>query len=165
MADKKLYDNLYKVIKANSGAFLANDTVLTEILDLQIPHSYCARIRKVIFEDSKKFWEESCELTAKGRFVRFVDGESVEVIIKDWTRHQVDTNWGRKPCIKTDSDEFLKVESKRLRFILSEFADKKVKLRITRYDSAPNPLLTHWTVEKIPLTKQKKISGKNLEEL
>ncbi|GAI58079.1 unnamed protein product [marine sediment metagenome] len=52
MADKKLYDNLYKVIKANSGAFLANDTVLTEILDLQIPHSYCARIRKVIFEDS-----------------------------------------------------------------------------------------------------------------
>ena len=52
MAEKKLYDNLYKVIKANSGAILANDTVLTEILDLQIPRSYCARIRKVIFEDN-----------------------------------------------------------------------------------------------------------------
>ncbi len=52
MADKKLYDNLFKVIQANSGAFLANDTVLTEILDLQIPYNYAARIRKVIFEDS-----------------------------------------------------------------------------------------------------------------
>ena len=51
MADKKLYDNLYKVIKVNSGAILANDTVLTEILDLQIPRNYCARIRKVIFSD------------------------------------------------------------------------------------------------------------------
>ena len=52
MADKKLYDNLFKVIKANSGAFLANDTVLTEIMDLQIPRNYCARIRRVIFEDN-----------------------------------------------------------------------------------------------------------------
>ena len=52
MADKKLYDNLFKVIKANSGVIEANDTVLTEILDLQIPRNYCARIRKVIFEDS-----------------------------------------------------------------------------------------------------------------
>jgi len=52
MAEKKLYDNLYKVIKANSGAFLANDTVLTEIMDLQIPRNYCARIRKVVFEDN-----------------------------------------------------------------------------------------------------------------
>lgn len=51
MADKKLYDNLYKVIKANSGAILANDVVLTEIMDLQIPRNYCARIRKVIFSD------------------------------------------------------------------------------------------------------------------
>ncbi|MBA7686552.1 hypothetical protein ES703_95002 [subsurface metagenome] len=116
-------------------------------------------------EESKKFWEESCELTAKGRFVRFVDGESVDVIISDWTRHQVDTNWGRKPCLKTADDEFLKVESKRLRFILSEFAGKHVKLRITRYDSTPNPLGTHWIVEKLTLKKQEKLTGKNLEEL
>ena len=51
MAEKKLYDNLYKVIKANSGAILANDVVLTEIMDLQIPRNYCARIREVIFRD------------------------------------------------------------------------------------------------------------------
>jgi len=51
MAEKKLYDNLYKVVEANSGAILANDTVLTEILDLQIPPGYAARIRKVIFRD------------------------------------------------------------------------------------------------------------------
>jgi len=37
MADKKLYDNLFKVVKANSGPIEANDTVLTEIIDLQIP--------------------------------------------------------------------------------------------------------------------------------
>ncbi len=52
MADKKLYDNLFKVIKANSGPIEQNDTTLTEILDLQIPRSYCARIRKVIFTDN-----------------------------------------------------------------------------------------------------------------
>lgn len=51
MAEKKLYDNLYKVIKGNSGPFTANDGVLTEIFDLQIPRGYCARIRKVIFSD------------------------------------------------------------------------------------------------------------------
>ena len=52
MADKKLYDNLYKVIKANSGPILQNETTLTEILDLQIPRGYCARVRKVIFHDN-----------------------------------------------------------------------------------------------------------------
>ena len=51
MAEKKLYDNLYKVIKANSGAYTGNDGIMTEILDLQIPRGYSARIRRVIFED------------------------------------------------------------------------------------------------------------------
>ena len=53
MADaKKLYDNLYKVIKVNSGLFTGNDGVLSEILDLQIPRGYVARIREVRFLDS-----------------------------------------------------------------------------------------------------------------
>jgi len=52
MAEKKLYDNLFKVIKANSGPFTTNDIVKTEILDLQIPRGYAARIRKVIFCDT-----------------------------------------------------------------------------------------------------------------
>ncbi|MBA7686725.1 hypothetical protein ES703_95179 [subsurface metagenome] len=51
MADKKLFDNLYKVLKVNSGDFGVNDQVMTECLDLQIPRGYCARIRKVIFTD------------------------------------------------------------------------------------------------------------------
>jgi hypothetical protein len=50
MAEKKLFDNLYKVIKANSGV-LVNDGVATEILDLQIPRGYCAKIKKVRFID------------------------------------------------------------------------------------------------------------------
>jgi hypothetical protein len=109
-------------------------------------------------DETKKFWQDSSELTAKGRFIRFVDGNPVECIIRDWTRHQVDTNWGRKPCVKTEDDEFLKVESKRLRFLLSEFAGKRVKLRITRFDSEPNPLQTWWEVEKLPINVQTKIS-------
>ncbi|GAG62885.1 unnamed protein product, partial [marine sediment metagenome] len=50
MAEKKLYDNLFKVIKANSGGLGtgAPTAVATEILDLQIPRGYVARIRKVI---------------------------------------------------------------------------------------------------------------------
>lgn len=49
--EKKLFDNLYKVIKVNSGVLSTNDGVFTEILDLQIPRGYCARIRRVIFRD------------------------------------------------------------------------------------------------------------------
>lgn len=51
MAEKKLFDNLYKVVKGNSGAISENDGVFTEIFDLQIPRGYCARIRRVIFRD------------------------------------------------------------------------------------------------------------------
>jgi len=109
-------------------------------------------------DESKKFWQDSCEFTAKGRFIRFTDGTPETITITEWNIHQVDTNWGRKPCLKTDSDEFLKVESKRLRFLLSEFSGKKVKLCITRFDSEPNPLQTWWTVEKLPLQKQTRIS-------
>ena len=47
--EKKLFDNLYKVIKLNSGPMGENDTIATEIGDLQIPRGYCARIRKVRF--------------------------------------------------------------------------------------------------------------------
>jgi len=50
MAEKKLFDNLFKVIKVNSGALSENDGVFTEILDLQIPRGWGARIRKVQFE-------------------------------------------------------------------------------------------------------------------
>jgi len=116
-------------------------------------------------KESNEFWANSSELTAKGRFIRFTDGTPEEFIIKDWTIHQVDTNWGRKPCLKTEEDEFLKVESKRLRFLLSEFTGKRVKLMITRYDSEPNPLQTWWSVEKLPITRQTKIIGKELAEL
>jgi len=51
MADRKLFDNLYKVIKVNSGVLDTNDGVFTEIMDLQIPRGWCARIRRVIFRD------------------------------------------------------------------------------------------------------------------
>ncbi|GAG88877.1 unnamed protein product [marine sediment metagenome] len=50
MAEKKLFDNLFKVIKANSGLLSENDGVFTEILDMQIPRGYAARIRKVVWE-------------------------------------------------------------------------------------------------------------------
>ena len=50
MAEKKLFDNLFKVIKGNSGLLSENDGVFTEIFDLQIPRGYCARIRKVVWE-------------------------------------------------------------------------------------------------------------------
>ncbi|GAG61282.1 unnamed protein product, partial [marine sediment metagenome] len=40
--------------------------------------------------------------------------------------------------------------SKRLRFLVTEFMGKRIKLSITRYDSQPNPLQTWWIVEKVP---------------
>ena len=46
-----MFDNIFKVIKQNSGALTANDNVFTEIIDLQLPKGYCARIRRVIFRD------------------------------------------------------------------------------------------------------------------
>jgi len=62
---KKLYDNLYKVIKVNSGAISANDGVFTEIMDLQIPRGFAARIRKVQFLDalnSDQIDQEFCSM-------------------------------------------------------------------------------------------------------
>jgi hypothetical protein len=49
--ERALFDNLYKVIKVNSGVLDTNDGVFTEIMDLQIPRGWCARIRRVIFRD------------------------------------------------------------------------------------------------------------------
>ncbi|GAG83399.1 unnamed protein product [marine sediment metagenome] len=50
MTEKKLFDNLFKVIKGNSGSLSENDGVFTEIFDLQIPRGYAARIRKIVWE-------------------------------------------------------------------------------------------------------------------
>lgn len=77
MAETKLFDNLYKVIKANSGAISANDTVLTEILDLQIPRGYCARIRKVIFTDNINADQlDQTDLFFRGALVLDADDEN-----------------------------------------------------------------------------------------
>lgn len=100
--------------------------------------------------ESDKFWKDACQLSTKGRYVNFVDGDEEIIDIKDWTIHQVDSNWGKKPCLKTTDDRFLKLESKRLRFLVSQFVDRTVKLSITRFDSQPNPLQTWWTVEEVP---------------
>ena len=77
MAEKKLFDNLYKVIKANSGSIEANDTVLTEILDLQIPRGYCARIRKVIFRDNVNVdQKDQAQFFFRGALVLDADDEA-----------------------------------------------------------------------------------------
>jgi len=46
----ELYDDLYFVIKGNSGLLSTNDGVFTEIFDFQIPRNYCVRIRKVFVD-------------------------------------------------------------------------------------------------------------------
>jgi len=77
MAEKKLYDNLYKVISANSGAFTGNDGVLTEILDLQIPRGYAARIRKVIFSDALGAYQlDQIQISMYGAIVLDADDET-----------------------------------------------------------------------------------------
>ena len=77
MADKKLYDNLYKVIKVNSGAFSGNDGVLSEILDLQIPRNYCARIRKVHFLDALGVYQlDQIAMSVYGALVLDPDDET-----------------------------------------------------------------------------------------
>ena len=90
MAEKKLYDNLYKVIKANSGAILANDTVLTEIMDLQIPRNYCARIREVIFRDDLNNKQQSQEfISLYGALVLDPDDEDSNQIPTFTVDHDV----------------------------------------------------------------------------
>ena len=72
----KLYDNLYKVVKGNSGEISANDTTLTEILDLQIPRNYCARIRRVIFQDKiNTAQSDQTDLQLRGALVLDPDDE------------------------------------------------------------------------------------------
>ncbi|GAG82003.1 unnamed protein product [marine sediment metagenome] len=96
----------------------------------------------------KKFWKESAELSTKGRFIQFTDGEPLILEIHEWTIHQIDTNWGKKPAVKTINDKFLKLESKRLRYALTDFVGKPIKLVITRNDSQPNSQNTWYHVEE-----------------
>lgn len=66
--ERKLFDNLFKVVKANSGGMPDSQTeALTEILDLQIPRGYCARIRKVRFQ---------------GRSIRATNQQNVDFMIR-----------------------------------------------------------------------------------
>ena len=76
MADKKLFDNLFKVLKVNSGDFGVNDVVMTEILDLQIPRGYCARIRKVIFTDYLAGQADQVSVEFRGALVLDPDDET-----------------------------------------------------------------------------------------
>ena len=77
MAETKLYDNLYKVIKVNSGVFTGNDGILSEILDLQIPRGYCARIREVIFLDALGAYQlDQLNLSSYGALVLDADDET-----------------------------------------------------------------------------------------
>lgn len=46
---KKIYDNMFRVIKVNSNQLDPAGAKSTEIADLQIPRGFVARIRKVIF--------------------------------------------------------------------------------------------------------------------
>lgn len=46
---KELYDNMMRVVKVNSGELDPSGAKSTEIVDLQIPRGFVARIRKVIF--------------------------------------------------------------------------------------------------------------------
>ncbi|GAI12080.1 unnamed protein product [marine sediment metagenome] len=91
MADKKLFDNLYKVLKVNSGDFGVNDQVMTECLDLQIPRGYCARIRKVIFVDYINGQFEQSNPEFRGALVLDPDDEtsiSVPTFVIDHRKQQ-----------------------------------------------------------------------------
>lgn len=48
MTKAELYDDIFFVVKGNSGAISANDGVFTEIFDFQCPRGYAVRIRKVL---------------------------------------------------------------------------------------------------------------------
>ncbi|GAJ24127.1 unnamed protein product [marine sediment metagenome] len=105
-------------------------------------------VQKSLDGKSLKFWEDSHELSAKGRWVSFTDEVTETISIDEWIIHKVDTPWGKKDCLKTSKGEWLKLDSKRLRFCLTPFVGKKVKLLITRYDSTPNSLKTWWSVKQ-----------------
>lgn len=50
MTRKELWDNMYRVVKVNSNQLDPGGAKSTEIVDLQIPRGFVARIRKVIFD-------------------------------------------------------------------------------------------------------------------
>lgn len=97
-------------------------------------------------DKSKKFWKN---VSTRGRFVSFTDGVPVEVRISDWNMQEVDSDWGKKPAIRTHDGRYLKLESNRLKFELSIFVGKDVTLSITRNDSEPNARNTWYLVEEI----------------
>lgn len=99
---KKLYDNLYKVIKVNSGAFTGNDGILSEILDLQIPRNYCARIRKVIFEDELGTYQNTqTDMSVYGALVLDPDDETSYQIPTFNVDHDVVADFNHEYILQT----------------------------------------------------------------
>ena len=96
LADKKLFDNLYKVLKVNSGDFGVNDQVMTEILDLQIPRGYCARIRKVIFTDYIAGQKDQVSVEFRGALVLDPDDEESYAIPTFSLDHDVLCDYGHE---------------------------------------------------------------------
>lgn len=97
----------------------------------------------------KKFWKDAATLTVGGRFVRFTDGEPQIVDIDDWSIHTINSDWGKKECLKTIDGKYLKLESKRLKFLLLDYVGLKCRLEITRMDSQPTPRNTWYIVAKV----------------
>jgi hypothetical protein len=46
----KLYDNMFRVVKVNSNELTTGAGINTEIVDLQIPRGFVARVRKIFFD-------------------------------------------------------------------------------------------------------------------
>jgi len=102
-------------------------------------------------KQSEDFWKEAGELSNQS-WVKFID-ESPQILeFEDWNVNHQDSRYGKKEGVyvtnKTGSKVFLKLESKRLKFLLTQYIGKKVKLEITRFDSTPDSRNTWWTVEE-----------------
>lgn len=173
MADKKLYDNLYKVIKANSGPFTANDTVKTEILDLQIPRGFGARIRRVIFRDyNLKDQLDEVNFRFEGCLVLDPDDEDSYQIPSFRVDHDVlcDFEFHYQRFIELTGDGISFMNTKEVVYDFNEEMDV-ITVRNPRFNALGNGLKVdgdypaqchievYFTYEKIPMELYEKLLG------
>jgi len=99
------------------------------------------------------FWDKqkakSKEMEGRIRFVNFTDGEPELIEIKKWTvkiwEYQSKT-WDDAEIIEIQDGRWLKINNKSLVDQLMPHSKKHMHFEITRYNSQPNPLKTHFVV-------------------
>lgn len=107
-----------------------------------MPGQTCLKVNGGVIkmdDKSKKFWDKrSTEIATKGRWIRIIDDNPVNVEIDDWTIHRPDTKYGKQEALKTVNGRYFSVSSMYVTELLRDLVGRHVTFDFIRHDSVPD---------------------------